>query len=164
MKTKEMAIAAVLAALAILIPYFSITLPIPPFTATFASHVAVIIAMFVSPWVAMLAAIGSAVGFWLKGLGPDVFARAMTHVIFAVSGAYMIKYLVKKTYHIVFVAAITGILHALAEAIIVLPFGGKYTLAVAFGIVGVGTLIHHCIDFVIALVIVVPLRKQRFLR
>ena len=66
MKTKEIVIGAMLTAFSILIPvafgnYLRIL--IPPFSATLASHVPVMIAMMISPAVAIIVGVGSGLGF-----------------------------------------------------------------------------------------------------
>ena len=157
MKTKHMVVAALLVALAILIPNFSFMLLIPTFSATFASHVPIMIAMFVTPWVGLLVGAGSMLGFILKGVSLDIVMRAAMHMPVAVLGAYMVK----KKCKIALTVGVTGIFHALAETIVITLFTRNFIAAL--WIVGVGTLIHHCIDFAIALVVIVPLRKQKFL-
>ncbi|MDP3486359.1 MAG: ECF transporter S component, partial [Bacillota bacterium] len=74
MNTKELLYGALLTALALMIPLLFrgwLQIVIPPFTATLGSHVPVMLAMFVSPLVAALVGVGSAVGFLIT-LGPVV--------------------------------------------------------------------------------------------
>lgn len=147
MKIKELVIGALLAALAIMIPVAFggvLGITIPPFSATLASHVPVMLSMAISPWVALIVAAGSAFGFLLK-LGPIVAARALMHVIFAVTGAILIK----KGYSLRTTLLITLPIHALSEALIVIPFGfSLYDIGI---VVGVGTALHHFIDGIITL-------------
>ena len=93
-KTKELVLTALLIAIGIIIPvYFGflrVILP-PAFTATLMSHVPIFIAMFISPWSALFTALGTTLGFAFAGLSPVVTARAASHIIFALIGAYMIK-------------------------------------------------------------------------
>ncbi|MGB9977198.1 ECF transporter S component [Thermovenabulum sp.] len=142
MTSKNIIIGALLTALALIIPlsfgaYLKIY--IPPFSATLASHVPVMIAFLISPLVAAMVGLGSTLGFLIM-MGPVIAARAFIHVIFGVTGAY----LVKKGMTFEKALILTAPIHALGEALIVLPFGtGMYK---AFYLVGVGTLIHHFID------------------
>lgn len=147
MKIKELVLGALLTALALLIPlafggFLGITLP--PFSATVASHVPVMLAMTVSPLVAFIVGAGSAFGFLIK-MGPIVGARALMHVVFAVAGAIMIKngFSLKKT------LILTLPIHAFSEALIVIPFG--FSLYNAGVVIGIGTALHHGIDAAITL-------------
>lgn len=152
MKVKNMVVAALLTAIAIVIPMISFKIVIPPFSATFASHVPIMLAMFISPVVAAIVSLGSALGFLIT-LGPVISARAAMHVFFAVVGALMIK----KGSNVYLVGFVTMFIHAFAEALIVLPFG--FTLQNAGVVVGVGTLLHHTIDFAMTMVIYAALQK-----
>ncbi|MFZ5945476.1 MAG: ECF transporter S component [Bacillota bacterium] len=149
MKARELVLGALLTALALLIPlafggFLGVT--IPPFSATLASHVPVMLAMMVSPFAAFVVGAGSAFGFLIK-LGPVIAARAAMHAIFPVIGAYLIK----RGYSFKMVLAITLPIHALSEALVVLPFG--FTLYKAGVVIGIGTALHHSIDSLIALAV-----------
>ncbi len=90
---KDIAIAALLTALAILIPMvmpFKIVLE-PIFSATFASHVPGILAMFVGPFAVIGTAIGSAVGFIFCGLGPGWQPGHFCTLVFGLIGYQLIK-------------------------------------------------------------------------
>ena len=66
MKVKELVLGALLTALALLIPLAFggiLGITIPPFSATLASHVPVMLAMLVNPLVAFVVGAGSAFGF-----------------------------------------------------------------------------------------------------
>lgn len=164
---KDIAIAALLSALAIIIPVlmpFKIVLE-PIFSATFASHVPGILAMFVGPFAVVGTAIGSAIGFIMCGLGPWVAARAFLHLVFGFVGYHLII----KKYNIFLVIAATGILHAVSEMIVglvSLPFvaipdrGALFYILVS---IGCGTFIHHCIDFAVSLVILGGLKSARLI-
>lgn len=146
MKTKQIVQGALLTALSLIIPLMFggiLGVVIPPFSATIASHVPVMLSMRVSPLVAGVVGIGSALGFLIQ-LGPVVAARALMHAPFAVIGAHLYQ----RGTGFAKVLAITLPIHALAEALIVLPFG--FSLAKAGIVVGLGTAIHHAIDSVIA--------------
>ena len=164
--TKDIAIAALLTALALAIPLFMpIKLVLEPiFSATFASHVPGILSMFVGPFAVIGTAVGSALGF--IQLGPWVSLRAFSHIIFGLFGYRMLS----KKWNLFLVLLLTGLLHAGAEMIvglisipfIVTPAGGllKYIIIT----IGCGTLIHHCIDFAISVVIIYALKSARLLK
>ncbi len=164
--TKDIAIAALLTALALAIPLFMpIKLVLEPiFSATFASHVPGILSMFVGPFAVIGTAVGSALGF--IQLGPWVSLRAFSHIIFGLLGCRMLS----KKWNIFLVLLLTSLLHAGAEMIvglisipfIVTPAGGllKYIIIT----IGCGTLIHHCIDFAISVVIIYALKSARLLK
>ncbi len=172
-KTKDMVIAALLTSMAILIPNVFPTIPLGPFTATFASHLPVIVAMFISPLVALLAGIGSIIGFAVKGVPVWVVARAAMHVPFAIIGAYMLK----KNWNIAITILFTMIVHSVLEIVAVLPFlnmmptdsqtltvlGFDISLSWALVIL-VGTMLHHIIDFAIAMLVIPVLKKTGYLQ
>ena len=150
MKTKEIVTGALLTALSLLIPiafggYLKVY--IPPFSATLASHVPSMIAMLVSPTAAVMVGLGSALGFLLI-MGPVIAAWAFIHVFFGLAGALLIKKGLSFQKALILVAPI----HAIGEALIVLPFG--FDLQTAFVVVGIGTLLHHFIDSAISVVMV----------
>lgn len=163
-KTKDIVIAALLTALAIIIPMIMpLKVIMPPFTATLASHTPIIIAMFVSPLAALITSLGSALGF-LMSLGPVVSARAATHVVFAVVGAYMIK----RHANIYITILVTLVLHAISDMAIVFILAEGFgmadilkgnTMYIVQTTIGVGTAIHHVVDFLVAYVIMIPLSK-----
>lgn len=161
--TQTLTYSALLIALGILIP---IVMPIKfvfgPASYTLASHVPVMLAMFVSPLVAVLVALGTAFGFFLTF--PFIIAvRALSHVLFAFLGAYYLKthpqivYAPKK---MVAFNVILGIVHALSETAVVSIFFmtgnmGEASYTAGFFItvivlVGLGGFIHSVIDFIIA--------------
>ena len=142
MKVKQIVTSALLTALSLLIPitfggYLKIY--IPPFSATLASHVPSMISMLIGPTAAVMVGLGSSLGFLLI-LGPHVAARAFIHVFFGLAGALLIK----KGLSFEKALILTAPIHALGEALVVLPFG--FDLYTAFVVVGIGTLIHHLID------------------
>jgi len=150
MKIKELVYGALLTALALAIPLMFggyLRIYIPPFSATLASHVPSLIAMVISPLVAGLVGIGSTLGF-LVILGPTIAARAAMHIIFGVIGALWIK----KGNSIISAYLLTIPIHALGEALVVIPFG--FSLYKAGVVIGVGTVLHHAVDAMIALAVV----------
>ncbi len=149
MQPREMVFGALLTALAMLIPTVFqgfLAIYLPPFTATLGAHLPSMLAMFISPLTAVMVGIGSTLGFAFT-LGPLVAARAATHIVFGLVGALLFARGLSASR----VLLATLPLHALLEALIVIPFG--FSLYDAGVVVGVGTAIHHGIDAVIALTI-----------
>ncbi|MDI7247859.1 MAG: ECF transporter S component [Bacillota bacterium] len=162
MGTKQLVFGALLTALALVIPLAFggfLGVVVPPFSATLASHVPVMISMLLGPWVAVLVGLGSALGFLVK-LGMVIAARAAMHVVFAGVGAVMVKRGMPFWRALLWTLPI----HALSEALIVLPFG--FTLQRAGVVVGLGTAMHHLVDAGIALAVVkaVGLAQRPFSR
>jgi niacin transporter len=167
-KVKVMTTAALLSAVGILIPLISpIRIIIEPASFTLASHVPIIIAMFISPVVAAFVSIITSIGFLISGFPPVVVFRALTHIVFAVIGAFILKkngnILNSYKTAIPFVLLIS-IIHAVCEVIVssVFYFKGQSSssfFTMVIGLVGVGTLIHSTIDFIIAALVWVPLQK-----
>lgn len=152
-------------AIAIIIPIvMPVRVVIGPASFTLASHVPIFIAMFFSPSIAAIVALGATLGFFIAGFPIIVVLRALSQVIFALVGAKMIKKRnlmdtmndsVVKSQLFSFVIAL---IHALGETLIVTVFffgglgldtsrGFFYTV---FLLVGVGTLVHSMVDFIIA--------------
>ncbi|KXG77984.1 Niacin transporter NiaX [Fervidicola ferrireducens] len=149
MKAKNLVLGALLTALALVIPiYFGgyLRIYIPPFSATLASHVPVMLAFLVNPLVAVMVGLGSTIGF-LVMLGPVIAARAFIHVIFGYVGAKLIN----KGYTFEKALLLTAPLHAFGESLVVLPFG--FTLYTALVLVGIGTLLHHFADSIISVIL-----------
>jgi niacin transporter len=168
-RIKIITIAGLLSAIGILIPMIAPKIIIPPASFTLASHVAVFIAMFISPPVAIAVAAITAFGFFIAGVFPLVVVlRALSHLIFATLGAYLLKkngnilLSVKST--VVF-ALLISVVHAVAEVVVVSIFymNGSVTYTNGYFIsvillVGVGAFIHSLIDFTIAVFVWKPLQ------
>lgn len=158
-RTQQMTRAAMLIALGIVIPMVMPKISIPPASYTIASHVPVFISMFISPGVAVAVALGTAAGFFMT-LPPVIALRALSHLIFAVIGAYYIQrtpnFLYKRKKLFVFNLMIAFI-HAVSESMVVALFfmgnpdylNVNYFTAV-FLMIGVGGFIHSIVDFFIA--------------
>lgn len=168
-KTKELALAAILTALSILITYSPLKLVTPFFTLTLGSHVPTLLSMFLSPWVIVMTVIGSCIGFFLTIPAPNsiiVVVRAATHLIFALAGYKMLK---KGTVNVFIVIAVTALLHALAEGIVVyiltpiILTDGTIALTAA-AIAFIGTILHHLIDCAITAPIAAALKKAKIIR
>lgn len=166
-KMHTMVLSALLIAVGIVIPMFMpLKLMIEPASFTLASHVAIIIAMFVSPSVAIGVSLGTTIGFLFGGFPLAVVLRALTHVVWASAGAFYLKKHpdvftdIKKS--ILFILAI-GVLHGICEVLIVTPLYIDNSLPAAnyakgylysiFALVGVGTVVHSSVDFVLSLAV-----------
>lgn len=91
-KLYRLVVAALLCAVGILIPMFSpIKVTIEPASFTLASHVAIFLAMFVSPGVAVSVSVGTTLGFFLAGFPITVVMRAASHIVFALVGSLYIQ-------------------------------------------------------------------------
>lgn len=169
-KIQTMVLSALLIAVGVVIPMISpIKIAIGPMSFTLASHVAIMVALFVSPTVAVAVALGTTLGFMLAGFPIVVVLRALSHVIWAALGALYIK----KHTEIFQSPAKTGIfnlsiaaIHAIGEMIIVIPFyyGAGMDIQtfcyMVFGLVGLGTVVHSSVDFIISLVVWKVLSKN----
>ena len=171
-KVQIIAIAALLCALGILIPMIAPKIVIEPASFTLASHVPVFIAMFISPAVAISVAFITGLGFLISGFPLVIVLRALSHAIFAVIGAYILK----KNSNLLATGKSTflynlaiAIIHAISEVAIVTFFywGSNmtsayydkgYLLSVVV-LVGLGTVIHSMLDFTIALYVWKPVQK-----
>lgn len=163
-KTIEITLTALLTAIAVFIPLFMpIKVVMPPFTATLASHAPLMVAMFISPFSAVFVSCASALAF-LPSFGPIVMVRAFMHIFFVWVGAVMIR----KNRNIYLVLIVTLILHTLSDMLTVYVIAsiagfaevlkGQAMSFVQY-IIGVGTSVHHIVDFAVALLVYVPLRK-----
>ncbi len=170
----RLVIAALLVAVGIIIP---MTMPvkvyIPPMSFTLASHVAIFLAMFISPGAAVIVALGTTLGFVFSGLPIDVWVRAFSHVIWALGGALWLKKFpntLKKPVSSVIFCLVIAIVHGALELLVIvsLYFSGlsamvqKITDAgflFVFFLVFVGTIAHSCADYIISNVIWLPLSK-----
>lgn len=170
----QMSLSAMLMAVAILIPMYSpIKVMIEPASFTLASHVAIMIAMFISPSVAISVEIGATIGFFLGGFPLVVVMRAFSQIVFVVIGALMLKKkpeIMSKLSTLIIFALIMGVIHAVCEVAVALPFyfaNGVSAEATSnflynvFVLVGVGTLVHSCVDFTIACAVWKVLLKDR---
>ena len=158
---KALTISGLLTALAIVIPLFMPKLPVPqPFSVTPASHLAVILAMFVSPFTVVCTVLGGTIAFFVA-LGPVVAMRAFSHIIFTLFGCYMIK----KRYNLFLTMVITAVLHGLGEIIVVSVFAlfgmSQSTMYFVWGITGGITVLHHFFDFAIAMVVYKALQATK---
>jgi niacin transporter len=121
-KIRQMVYAGLLTAMAMIIPiqFGFLRIVIPPFTATLAAHVPMMLAMLISPPVAAVVGIGSTIGFLITGMPATVVARAATHIVVGYIGAKIIM----KNQSYIKAAIITAPIHGILEAIVVIPFIG----------------------------------------
>lgn len=168
-KIYTMTLSAILIAVGTVIPMFMPKVIVGPMSFTLASHVAVMLALFISPSVAIAVALGTTLGFFIAGFPLVVVIRALSHVIWAFLGAYYVKKY-PQTFEspvktLLFTLAIAGI-HAVGEMIAVIPFYYGTGMDVqtfcymVFGLVGLGTIIHSSVDFGISLVVWKVLSKN----
>lgn len=157
-KTKSITMTALLTAVGIIIPMIMpIKIIIGPASYTLASHVPINMAMFISPTVTAVVAIGTAIGFQAAGFPIVIVARALTHIIYASIGAQVIqkrKDILSKFSSRLVLNFSLNLIHALGEVLVVYLFTNLgfspmsenffYVLIV---LVGLGTLIHGMVDF-----------------
>ena len=169
----KLTISGLLIAVGIIIPMFSpIKIILEPASFTLASHVATFIAMFISPGVAGAVAIGTACGFFLGGFPIVIVFRAASHIVFALAGAFLLQKLpdiISSAVKLRLFSFLIALIHACCELIVVsaLYFGGSmgesfyqkgFILSVLL-LVGVGTVVHSMVDFEIAQLVLLPLKK-----
>lgn len=174
-KVLHLAMTALLVAIGILIPSTFPKVPLGPAGSfTLASHVAIFLAMFISPFSATAVALGTTVGFLLSGLPFPVVLRALTHVVWAVLGAFWLKKhpnILYRPVSSILYCVVVAIVHAALEtaAIMVLFFQGSVTGSgglwlVVFLPVGVVTLIHSTVDYIISLLVWKPISSLKSVR
>ncbi len=171
-KIQLMTTAALLSAIGILIPMFAPKIIIGPASFTLASHVPVFIAMFISPYVAIAVALISGIGFLISGFPIVIVLRALSHIVFATVGAFILKKngsLLNSTKSTAVFGLFVSLIHAVFEVGVVTFFylGSGMTsiyyekgyLFTVVGLVGLGTVIHSMIDYTIALLVWNPLQS-----
>jgi niacin transporter len=147
-EVRRLVIGSLLLALSLVIPLAMggiLGVVIGPFSATLASHVPTFVAMFFGPLVAGAVGIGSAIGFSMR-LGLTVGFRAAMHIPVGIAGSLLLR----KRFSFPVTLAILAPVHAFLEALVVLIAG--FSLRDAGYLVGVGTLLHHTLDSIIAVV------------
>ncbi len=170
----RLVVAALLVAIGIIIPMvMPVKVYIPPMSFTLASHVAIFLAMFISPGTALIVALGTTIGFVFSGLPIDVWLRALSHVAWALGGALWLKKnpdtLTKPIKSAVFCVMI-ALAHGALELLVVvsLYFSGLSAMVqkitdigflFVFFLVFVGCLVHSCVDYIVASVIWLPLSR-----
>ena len=168
-KTKELVLAAILTALSILITYSPVKLVLPFFTLTIGAHVPTLIAMFISPWVLIMTVIGSCLGFFMTIPAPNsiiVVTRAATHILFALAGYGLIK---KDKLPLFLIILLTAVIHAVSEGLAVYILTPlilqSETAAGTAGVIALsGTFVHHLLDSVICIPILIALKKAKVIK
>ncbi len=173
----RMTAAALLSAVGIVIPMF---MPFPfkiiiePASYTLTSHVAVFLAMFISPPVAVAVSLGTTLGFFLGGFPIVIVLRALTHVIFSLAGALWLKrhpHTLATFRGKLTLSSALAVIHAICEVLVVIPFYfGNMLAAKSYDsgflysvilLVGVGTLVHSSVDFFISVYLWKALTRSR---
>lgn len=170
----RLAVAALLCAVGIMIPMvMPIKVYLPPMSFTLASHVAIFLAMCISPMTALAVSVGTTIGFVFSGLPVDVWLRALSHTVWAVGGALWLKSHPDTLNHFggsaVFCAVLAAV-HAALELLVVIALylGGLAGMAEKFAqggftsivaLVGLGTMVHSCADYVVSVLVWRPIRK-----
>ncbi len=169
---QNMVISALLCAVGIVIPMFAPKIVIGPMSFTLASHVAIFIAMFISPVTTVAVCVVTSIGFVFAGLPFVVAARAMTHIIFAFFGSIVLKKhptLLYKPVPTGLFGFLCSVVHAAGEVVVVsvLYFGDSlsadmyasgYLMSVLL-LVGVGTVVHSMVDFFISVFVWKPVSR-----
>lgn len=169
-KVQTMSISALLCAIGIVIPMIAPKIVVGPASFTLASHVPVFIAMFISPIVSIVVSLVTGIGFLIAGFPPVIVLRALSHIIFALIGAFILK----KNNHIllsptkgVLYGAVLSLIHGVTEVLVVtwFYFGGQTTAMYENGyfisvivLVGLGTFVHSMVDLGIAIFVWKPLQ------
>lgn len=166
-RVSKLVLSALLCAIGIIIPMFSpLKIVLEPASFTLGSHIAIMIAMFVSPSVAVAVSLGTTLGFFFGGFPIVIVLRAATHVVFAFIGAVLLQkkpQLVRSVAQSLLFSLGIGIVHALCEVAVVSPFYFSDAMSTAYYakgfvtsvllLVGVGTVAHSMVDFALAQVI-----------
>ena len=125
-RIQRMCVAALLCAIAILIPMISpVKIQLGPMSFTLGSHVAIFIAMFISPAVALTVELGATLGFLLAGFPPVVVLRALSQVVFVAIGAFLLAKkpaVMKNGLSIFLFGLVMGVIHGVLEAVVVTAF------------------------------------------
>lgn len=172
--TKNLTVVAILIAIGTILPIVSpLKFILEPASFTFLSHVAIFLSMFISPRAAVIVSIGTALGFFLGGFPLVVVLRALSHVVFAFIGAFILS--TKRTVllskvNTFFFAFFISIIHSICELLVVSIFYFNQSLSSLYyssgfvfsvlTLVGLGTILHSLIDFYITLVILKPISKS----
>ena len=169
-KLYRMVMSALLCAVGIIIPVIApVKIPLGPMgSVTLGSHVAIFLAAFISPLTAGVVAVGTTIGFQLGGFPFVVVLRAATHIIWGLVAALWVKRfpdLLNHTGACILFNVVIAFVHAAGEVLICLPLflSGNMTnsggiFLTVFVLVGVVTLIHSTVDFIVSVLVWKPLR------
>ncbi|MDR2167239.1 MAG: hypothetical protein LBE35_05240 [Clostridiales bacterium] len=168
----KVATAGLLIAIGVLIPLVSpLRLVLGPASYTLGSHIAIFVAMFISPGTALAVTMGTTVGFFLGGFPIIIVWRAASHIIFVALGLIYLSKIDKRALRGLRLRVFSlwiGIVHGLSEAAFVLlffmgqfPAGQGPLWILAF--IGAGSLLHSLIDFEAANIVRNVLYKAKLL-
>ena len=167
-KVRNVAIAGILSALGILIPMLSpFKIMVGESSYTLASHVPIFVAMFVSPIVGIWVTLATAFGFFLSGMPLTVTVRALSHLTFVIPGSLIVRRVSfntpsKRILLNLTLALIHGCAEFTAVALLNMRSLNGTVLFSYFLFLGLGTIAHSFVDFVLALQIVKPLNLHDF--
>ena len=173
LSVQTMTTAALLCAVGIAIPIFFPKIWVGPASFTLASHVPIFLAMFISPGVAAAVTLGTTLGFFFSGLPLVITLRALSHIVFVLIGALLLK---RRPAAMTFSAGsllfglFLSVIHAGCEVVVVtlFYFGGRLTSATYSSgyavsvllLVGLGGLVHSMVDFGISVAVWKPLVRM----
>lgn len=172
-RTFKLVMAGLLCAIGILVPVISpVKIDLEPASFTLASHVALFIAMFLSPKIAAAVWLGTTLGFQLAGFPPVVVARAASQIVFVVLGALWLRRhpdTLRRPVQNALFGLVTGVVHGLCEVLVVIPFYMTGSMSAAnynkgfvvsvILLVGLGTVVHNLVDYALAQLIYKPVSR-----
>ena len=157
---RQLTISALLIAMAVIIPMVMPKIVIGPASFTLASHVPLFIAMFFSVPVTIAVAIGTTFGFLLNGLPFIITLRALSHIVFALIGAYYLQKnpnIVLNPKKFQLFSFFIAVIHSAVELVVVVAFlfGGQLQgegniFYFLFVLMGLGGVIHSMVDYNLA--------------
>lgn len=175
---RKLTFTALLIAVGIVIPMFSpLKIVLEPASFTLASHVPIFLSMFISPGVAAAVSVGTTLGFFFGGFPLVIVLRAATHLIWATGGAFWLQ---RRPGSLQSMASsqlfslVVGLVHGALELLVVSVFyfsgdmGDVWYqngfMVTIMGLVGVGSVLHSMVDFLIAQGILKVFLRQKTLR
>ncbi|MDR2201334.1 MAG: hypothetical protein LBP26_01000 [Clostridiales bacterium] len=171
--TRLIVISALLSAIGIVVAMYIPKIWVIPgvMTVTLGVHTPIFLAMFFNPLAAVAVSIVTTVGF-IFVTPPIVVVRAATHIIFAALGGLVTKKVMNKLPRAMIFNVVIAFIHAAAEVLAVFVamklFGDLIVIkgnAVFYILVGVGvvTVGHSIVDFMLAYAVYKPLKKNGLL-
>jgi len=162
---KNIVLSALLTALGIVIPMFMPKLQFDVFASyTLASHLPLFIAVFISPLTALIVGAGTSIGFFIT-LPPVVGFRALSHIIWAVGGAWLIQRdekILKSMPKTITFGVIISVIHSILESIVVYIMMPNFrTAGILMLVYGLGYVAHSLVDFALAVIVYKSLKKAR---
>jgi niacin transporter len=170
---QRLTVTALLIAIGIVIPMVMPGIYIEPASFTIASHVAIFIAMMIDPAVGAIVAVGTVMGFFMRGLPIVIPLRAASHIVFVLIGAFYLKRhpeTLRSVWKSQVFSFIIAIIHSVCEIAVVFwfYFSGQMANFASVQMVvlflGLGSVVHSMVDFGIAYLIYKALIKVPSLR